>query len=159
MGSADSAAAGSSNPSSLRALYGTDEMKNAVHGSDSLAAAVREVNFCFGARASREEGRGNNEEERMEGHAKRQADEAEHARDGEEKGGDKGRKKAESKKIVGEVERESEVGARGRNDGDHEKCVEHDGVQEDIERDGILFREEKTLGLLKPGFAELYSGS
>lgn len=36
-----------SDPSSLRALHGTDGTKNAVHGSDSFASALREVNFCF----------------------------------------------------------------------------------------------------------------
>lgn len=33
--------------SPCRALYGTDGTKNAVHGSDSFASALREVNFCF----------------------------------------------------------------------------------------------------------------
>ncbi|CAN0177157.1 unnamed protein product [Ectocarpus sp. 6 AP-2014] len=34
-------------PSSIRALYGTCGTKNAVHGSDSFASALREINFCF----------------------------------------------------------------------------------------------------------------
>ena len=32
---------------SLRAIYGTDEQKNAVHGSSSLSSAEREVRFFF----------------------------------------------------------------------------------------------------------------
>lgn len=34
-----------------RALYGTDGTKNAIHGSDSFASALREVNFCFNSAA------------------------------------------------------------------------------------------------------------
>ena len=36
-------------PKSLRARFGTDNTKNAVHGSDSAASAEREINFWFGA--------------------------------------------------------------------------------------------------------------
>jgi nucleoside-diphosphate kinase len=36
-------------PQSLRALYGTDGTKNAVHGSDSPISADREINFFFGS--------------------------------------------------------------------------------------------------------------
>ena len=32
---------------SLRALFGTDNQKNAVHGSDSTNSAVREIHFFF----------------------------------------------------------------------------------------------------------------
>lgn len=35
-------------PYSIRALYGTDGTKNAVHGSDSNESAKRELNFLFG---------------------------------------------------------------------------------------------------------------
>lgn len=35
-------------PSSLRALFGTDGTRNAVHGSDSTASANREIDFFFG---------------------------------------------------------------------------------------------------------------
>lgn len=35
-------------PKSIRALFGTDGSKNAVHGSDSLQSASRELNFVFG---------------------------------------------------------------------------------------------------------------
>jgi len=35
-------------PYSIRALFGTDGRKNAVHGSDSTASALRELNFVFG---------------------------------------------------------------------------------------------------------------
>jgi len=34
-------------PESLRALFGTDNQKNAVHGSDSTNSAVREIHFFF----------------------------------------------------------------------------------------------------------------
>lgn len=34
-------------PETIRAKYGTDEQCNAVHGSDSLAAAEREIRFFF----------------------------------------------------------------------------------------------------------------
>ena len=35
-------------PGSVRALYGADNTKNAVHGADSMGAYKREVNFWFG---------------------------------------------------------------------------------------------------------------
>lgn len=35
-------------PNSLRALFGTDGTKNAVHGSDSPQSAAREIDFFFG---------------------------------------------------------------------------------------------------------------
>ena len=35
-------------PGSIRALFGTDGTKNAVHGSDSVDSATRESNFFFG---------------------------------------------------------------------------------------------------------------
>ena len=34
-------------PHSLRALYGTNERQNAVHGSDSIKSAAREISFIF----------------------------------------------------------------------------------------------------------------
>lgn len=34
-------------PNSIRAMFGTDGTKNAVHGSDSTASASREINFFF----------------------------------------------------------------------------------------------------------------
>jgi len=34
-------------PESIRALFGTDNQRNAVHGSDSTEAAVREIHFFF----------------------------------------------------------------------------------------------------------------
>lgn len=35
-------------PDSLRALFGTDGTKNAVHGSDSSGSMKREIQFWFG---------------------------------------------------------------------------------------------------------------
>lgn len=35
-------------PDSLRAKYGTDNTKNATHGSDSFVSAAREAAFWFG---------------------------------------------------------------------------------------------------------------
>ena len=32
---------------SLRAIYGTDDQRNALHGSDAVASAEREVRFFF----------------------------------------------------------------------------------------------------------------
>lgn len=34
-------------PESLRAIYGTDSTKNALHGSDSYSSAEREIHFFF----------------------------------------------------------------------------------------------------------------
>lgn len=36
-----------SKSSSIRALYGTNEQRNAVHGSDSAVSAEREIRFFF----------------------------------------------------------------------------------------------------------------
>ena len=38
-------------PRSLRAMFGTDGTRNAVHGSDCAAAAARELRFFFPALA------------------------------------------------------------------------------------------------------------
>lgn len=67
-GPTDSIEAKALDPSSLRALYGTDGTRNAVHGSDSFASALREVNFCFNKVATsfsdeREQGSGEAERE------------------------------------------------------------------------------------------------
>lgn len=35
------------NPESLRALFGQEGVRNAVHGSDSIQSADRELNFFF----------------------------------------------------------------------------------------------------------------
>ncbi|KAI8995899.1 nucleoside diphosphate kinase [Gaertneriomyces semiglobifer] len=51
-GPTNSNAARESAPRSIRALYGTDGSKNAVHGSDSPASAVREINVVFGNQVS-----------------------------------------------------------------------------------------------------------
>ena len=32
----------------IRAAFGTDNRRNAVHGSDSIFSAAREINFFFG---------------------------------------------------------------------------------------------------------------
>jgi len=48
IGPTNSNTARSSQPTSLRAKFGTDGSKNAVHGSDSPASAVRELELFFG---------------------------------------------------------------------------------------------------------------
>lgn len=35
------------NPDSIRALYGQEGVRNAVHGSDAVQSANRELNFFF----------------------------------------------------------------------------------------------------------------
>ena len=47
MGPTDSTKARKEAPTSLRALYGTDNTMNACHGSDSPLSAARELNFHF----------------------------------------------------------------------------------------------------------------
>lgn len=47
MGPTNAARAKSSHPNSIRALFGTDGSKNAVHGSDSPMSAAREIEFFF----------------------------------------------------------------------------------------------------------------
>ncbi|XP_065670458.1 nucleoside diphosphate kinase homolog 5 isoform X2 [Hydra vulgaris] len=47
IGPTNSAKARDEVPTSIRALYGTDNYKNAVHGSDSLKSAFREIQFFF----------------------------------------------------------------------------------------------------------------
>lgn len=63
-GPTNSTAAKESAPNSLRALYGTDGTKNAVHGSDSLASAFLEINFCFSSERSPAQGVHGQQEER-----------------------------------------------------------------------------------------------
>ncbi|XP_060706783.1 nucleoside diphosphate kinase homolog 5-like [Hemiscyllium ocellatum] len=47
LGPMDSAKAKQSHPKSLRAIYGTDKIKNALHGSSCFNTAEREINFMF----------------------------------------------------------------------------------------------------------------
>uniref|UniRef100_H2RMP2 Nucleoside diphosphate kinase B n=1 Tax=Takifugu rubripes TaxID=31033 RepID=H2RMP2_TAKRU len=47
IGPANSVIAKKTHPDSLRAKYGTSELQNALHGSESLAAAVKEIRFMF----------------------------------------------------------------------------------------------------------------
>ncbi|XP_054876177.1 nucleoside diphosphate kinase 7 [Poeciliopsis prolifica] len=47
LGPADSAAARQEAPQSIRAKFGTDAIQNVCHGSESLAAAARELEFFF----------------------------------------------------------------------------------------------------------------
>lgn len=47
IGPTNSNTAKETNPDSIRALYGTNEQRNAVHGSDSAVSAEREIRFFF----------------------------------------------------------------------------------------------------------------
>mmetsp|Transcript_9549 Transcript_9549/g.24225 ORF Transcript_9549/g.24225 Transcript_9549/m.24225 type:complete len:258 (-) Transcript_9549:229-1002(-) len=47
IGPTDADVARTVDPASLRAKYGTDKTRNALHGSDSEASAVREIGFFF----------------------------------------------------------------------------------------------------------------
>lgn len=47
IGPGDSVIAKKTHPDSLRAKYGTSDLENAVHGSESLPASVREIKFMF----------------------------------------------------------------------------------------------------------------
>nr|XP_046261861.1 nucleoside diphosphate kinase homolog 5 [Scatophagus argus] len=47
IGPVNSIKARETHPESLRAKYGTSELKNALHGSESYHAAVREIKFLF----------------------------------------------------------------------------------------------------------------
>ncbi|XP_017547433.1 nucleoside diphosphate kinase homolog 5 [Pygocentrus nattereri] len=47
MGPANSTKAKETHPDSLRAKYGTSELRNAVHGSETFSAAERELKFMF----------------------------------------------------------------------------------------------------------------
>ncbi|XP_068596913.1 nucleoside diphosphate kinase homolog 5 [Brachionichthys hirsutus] len=47
MGPGNSIQAREIHPESLRAKYGTNELKNALHGSETIHAAVREIKFIF----------------------------------------------------------------------------------------------------------------
>jgi len=48
IGPTNSLTARTSAPNSIRALFGTDGSKNAVHGSDSGISAAREIDYVFG---------------------------------------------------------------------------------------------------------------
>lgn len=48
IGPTDSEKARKEAPGTIRALYGTDGRKNAVHGSDSSVSAIREIDIVFG---------------------------------------------------------------------------------------------------------------
>ncbi|XP_041654125.1 nucleoside diphosphate kinase homolog 5 [Cheilinus undulatus] len=47
IGPVNSIKARETHPQSLRAKYGTSDLKNALHGSESLSAAEREIKFMF----------------------------------------------------------------------------------------------------------------
>ncbi|KAM4035937.1 nucleoside diphosphate kinase homolog 5 isoform 2-T2 [Anomaloglossus baeobatrachus] len=47
MGPSNSLQAKESHPESIRALYGTDDLRNAVHGSYCITSAEREIRFMF----------------------------------------------------------------------------------------------------------------
>ncbi|EHH26824.1 nucleoside diphosphate kinase homolog 5 [Macaca nemestrina] len=47
LGPNNSLVAKETHPDSLRAIYGTDDLRNALHGSNDFAAAEREIHFMF----------------------------------------------------------------------------------------------------------------
>ncbi|KAM8974520.1 nucleoside diphosphate kinase homolog 5 [Pelodytes ibericus] len=47
MGPSNSLKAKETHPDSLRAIYGTDDLRNAVHGSNCFTSAEREIRFMF----------------------------------------------------------------------------------------------------------------
>ncbi|XP_048399512.1 nucleoside diphosphate kinase homolog 5 [Stegostoma tigrinum] len=47
IGPANSVKAKETHPGSIRAIYGTDELRNAVHGSETSSAAEREIRLIF----------------------------------------------------------------------------------------------------------------
>ncbi|XP_062045933.1 nucleoside diphosphate kinase homolog 5 [Lepus europaeus] len=47
LGPSNSLIAKETHPDSLRAIYGTDDLRNALHGSNDFAAAEREIRFMF----------------------------------------------------------------------------------------------------------------
>uniref|UniRef100_A0A8C5KMS1 NME/NM23 family member 5 n=1 Tax=Jaculus jaculus TaxID=51337 RepID=A0A8C5KMS1_JACJA len=47
LGPTNSLLAKETHPDSLRAIYGTDDLRNALHGSNDFAAAEREIRFMF----------------------------------------------------------------------------------------------------------------
>uniref|UniRef100_A0ABI7YQN7 NME/NM23 family member 5 n=1 Tax=Felis catus TaxID=9685 RepID=A0ABI7YQN7_FELCA len=47
LGPSDTLVAKETHPDSLRAIYGTDDLRNALHGSNDFAAAEREIRFMF----------------------------------------------------------------------------------------------------------------
>ncbi|XP_043924907.1 nucleoside diphosphate kinase homolog 5 [Protopterus annectens] len=47
MGPSNSLKARETHPNSLRAIYGKDDLQNAVHGSDCIITAEREIQFMF----------------------------------------------------------------------------------------------------------------
>ncbi|NXW62065.1 NDK5 kinase, partial [Eurystomus gularis] len=47
LGPSDSLKAKRTHPHSLRAIYGTDDLRNALHGSLSISSAEREIRFMF----------------------------------------------------------------------------------------------------------------
>lgn len=47
MGPSNSLKAKQTHPESIRAIYGTDDLRNAVHGSYCLSSAEREIRFMF----------------------------------------------------------------------------------------------------------------
>ncbi|NWJ05990.1 NDK5 kinase, partial [Crypturellus undulatus] len=47
LGPSNSIKARETHPDSLRAIYGTDDLRNALHGSHNLSSAEREIRFMF----------------------------------------------------------------------------------------------------------------
>ncbi|XP_059143371.1 thioredoxin domain-containing protein 6-like isoform X2 [Physella acuta] len=149
IGNVDPVQAKEENPTSLRALYGTDILNNAVHGSSTVEHAKEEIKAVFGdlnfnpdgtlrgeepqldetaveeSEGQSEKEHKEHEEEKTEGHEKH---EGEHK--GEHEGEHKGEHKEEHEgEHKGEHKGEHEGEHKGEHEGEHkgEHKEEHEG--------------------------------